>query len=127
MDGVGDAQAGGPTLTFPVSFCVSSAAGLYENRPAPVGYYVWPPFAMYRAIAVCNIHAYTVALPVRSLARAHALKPVLTCWVRTLDRPQSYTMAMLVPGDQVCDAIIAMAIAIGVFRILAAYVVVTRV
>ena len=31
-------------------------------------------------------------------------------------------MAMLVPGDQVCDAIIAMAIAIAVFGVLAMYV-----
>jgi hypothetical protein len=35
-------------------------------------------------------------------------------------------MAMLVPGDQVADAIIAMAIAIGVFGLLAVYVVLTH-
>jgi len=30
-----------------------------------LAYYIWPPFAMYRAIALCNLHSFTVALPVR--------------------------------------------------------------
>ncbi|KAI8925004.1 hypothetical protein BC831DRAFT_550956 [Entophlyctis helioformis] len=76
-----------------ISLAVES---LYSADSPPAGYYVWPPFAFYRALGTINRASYSAGL-------------------------QPYKMSMLVPGDEVRTVMDALAIEIFVFLGLAGY------
>ncbi|KAK3828786.1 MAG: hypothetical protein J3Q66DRAFT_307161 [Benniella sp.] len=70
--------------------------GIFETDPAPVGYFVWPAFAFYRALSVINRSSYNKAY-------------------------QPYKLSDLKGSDEVLQVIIALIIEIFVFLALAFY------
>jgi ABC-type multidrug transport system fused ATPase/permease subunit len=70
--------------------------GIFETDPAPVGYFVWPAFAFYRALSVINRSSYNKAY-------------------------QPYKLSDLKGSDEVFQVIIALIIEIFVFLALAFY------
>ncbi|KAG0232000.1 hypothetical protein BGW42_008511 [Actinomortierella wolfii] len=69
---------------------------IFEEDPAPIGYFVWPAFAFYRALSVMGISSYD-------------------------PRRQPYKVKDLKPDDEVFQVIIAMIIETFVFLALAFY------
>ncbi|KAF9914359.1 hypothetical protein BX616_008450 [Lobosporangium transversale] len=69
---------------------------IFQNDPAPIGYFVWPAFAFYRALSVINRSSYDSAY-------------------------QPYKMSDLKGSDEVFQVIIAMIIETFVFLALAFY------
>eukprot|EP00160_Parvularia_atlantis_P010481 Unigene2049_Nuclearia_a/m.6373 Unigene2049_Nuclearia_a/g.6373 ORF Unigene2049_Nuclearia_a/g.6373 Unigene2049_Nuclearia_a/m.6373 type:complete len:631 (-) Unigene2049_Nuclearia_a:124-2016(-) len=73
-----------------------ATTSLYTDRRAPLAYFIWPPFAFYRAIGLINAASFTLGQP-------------------------SYTIAMIKPGDEVYDTIVALIIAIFLLFFVAIY------
>jgi len=69
---------------------------LFYDSPAPTTYFIWPPFAFYRALSLLNRHAFTETLI-------------------------PYKFNMLTPGDEVLEIVIAMIISIPVYLFIAYY------
>jgi hypothetical protein len=69
---------------------------IFDGVPAPLGYFIWPPFAFYRALSIINNASYdTTLLP--------------------------YTMAMIKSGDEVYSALVFMIVEIFVFLFISFY------
>ncbi|KAJ1336897.1 hypothetical protein BSLG_006657 [Batrachochytrium salamandrivorans] len=68
------------------------------NKDVPTYFFLWPPFAFYRALGVLNRASFQSGL-------------------------QPYKFAMLKPGDQVYTAIVALAVQIPIFFALATYLI----